>query len=128
MFLSQSELKRIEFFKQRIQDDPRFIGIILYGSVLQTLNHQDVDIAVISKTPPLSDREKLDLIVSAPTGFDVRFLEDFPLNIAKDVIKGELLLNQDYDEIFERFVKIIREWQLFQPAFDVYLEVSRVGI
>ena len=128
MFLSQSELKRLESFKGRVQDDPRFIGIVMYGSALRSFDHQDIDIAMISKKPPLSDREKLDFIVSAPNGFDVRFLEDFPLNIAKDVIKGDLLLNQDYDEIFERYVKIIREWQLFQPAFDVYLEASRIGI
>lgn len=128
MNLSEKDRKTLENFTQKIDKDPRFIGIILFGSVLHSNDYQDIDIALISTNPPISDREKLKIIQSTIEKIDIRFLEDFPLNIAKDVICGKLILNKDYDEIFDRFVSIIQEWELFRPSFELYLEVSKSGV
>ena len=100
----------------------------MFGSALNSDNYRDIDIALISTTPPITDKEKLKIILSTPEKFDIRFLEDFPLNIAKDVIKGRLILNKDYDKVFDRFVSIFQEWELFRPSFELYLEVSKNGV
>jgi len=90
--LSEKDRKTLEIFTQKIDNDPLFIGIILFGSALHSDYHHDIDIALISTNPPISDQEKLKIILSSPEKFDVRFLEDFPLNIAKDVIRGKLMV------------------------------------
>ncbi len=128
MNLSEKDRKTLEIFTQKIDNDPLFIGIVLFGSALHLDHYHDIDIALISTKPPISDQEKLKIIVSSPEKFDVRFLEDFPLNIAKDVIRGKLILNKDYNEIFDRFVSIIQNWELFRPSFELYLEVSKSGV
>ncbi len=128
MTLSEKDRKLIDIFTRKIDKDPRFIGVILFGSALNSDNYRDIDIALISTTPPIPDKEKLKIIVSTPEKFDIRFLEDFPLNIAKDVIQGRLILNKDYDKVFDRFVSIFQEWELFRPSFELYLEVSKNGL
>jgi len=128
MNLSEKDHKTLENFTKKIDKDPLFIGIILFGSALHSNNYNDIDIALISTSPPISDQEKLKIILSTPEKFDVRFLEDFPLNIAKDVICGKLILNKDYNEVFDRFVSIIQNWELFRPSFELYLEVSKSGV
>jgi predicted nucleotidyltransferase len=128
MNLSVKDHKTLENSIQKIDKDPLFIGMILFGSALHSDQYHDIDIALISTNPPISDQEKLKIILSFPEKFDVRFLEDFPLNIAKDVIRGNLILNKDYNEIFDRFISIFQNWELFRPSFELYLEVSKSGV
>ncbi len=128
MNLSEKDRKTLENYKKKIDDDPLFIGIILFGSALHSDNYNDIDIALISTNPPISDQEKLKIILSTPEKFDIKFLEDLPLNIAKDVIRGKLILNKYYNEVFDRFVSIIQNWELFRPSFELYLEVSKSGV
>ena len=128
MNLSEKDRKTLEIFTKEIIKDPRFIGIIQFGSVLHSDHYKDIDIALISTNPPISDQDKLKIILSSPEKFDIRFLEDFPLNIAKDVIRGKLILNKNYNEVFDRYVSIIQRWELFRPSFELYLEVSRSGV
>ena len=128
MNLSEKDRNTLENFTKKIDKDPLFIGIILFGSALNSDHYHDVDIALISTNPPISDQEKLKIILSSPEKFDVRFLEDFPLNIAKDVIRGKLILNKNYNEVFDRFVSVIQEWELFRPSFELCLDVSKSGV
>ena len=128
MNLSEKDRKTLENFTKKIDKDPLFIGIILFGSALNSDHYHDIDIALISANPPISDQEKLKIIKSTPEKIDVKFLEDFPLNIAKDVIRGKLILNKNYNEVFDRFVSVIQNWDLFRLSFELYLEVSKSGV
>ncbi|MHA1561849.1 MAG: hypothetical protein ACTSPA_06945, partial [Promethearchaeota archaeon] len=74
MNLSEKDHKTLENFTKKIDKDPLFIGIILFGSALHSNNYNDIDIALISTSPPISDQEKLKIILSTPEKFDVRFL------------------------------------------------------
>ena len=66
MTLSEKDRKLIDIFTRKIDKDPRFIGVILFGSALNSDNYRDIDIALISTTPPITDKEKLKIILSTP--------------------------------------------------------------
>ena len=128
MQLSTLDKSRVEKYLKLLESDDRIIGVILHGSALASDNYHDIDIALISRNLALNSKEKLQYILQSPPGFDVRFLHDFPIYIAKDVIKGELLLNKDYDLVFDRYIWIIQDWELFRPSYELYLDVILNGL
>ena len=128
MQLTAIDKSRVEQYLELFKSDPQIIGAILHGSSIKSNNYNDIDIALISRDLTLNSKEKLHYILKSPEGFDVRFLHDFPIYVAKDVIKGELLLNKDYDLVFNRYIKIIQEWELFRPSYELYLDVILNGL
>jgi predicted nucleotidyltransferase len=128
MHLSTLDKSQVEQYLKLIESDESIIGAILHGSSLESDNYQDIDIALISKNLKLSSKEKMHYYLSSPDGFDVRFLQDFPIYIAKDVIKGKLLLNKAYDLVFNQYIWIIQEWELFRPSYELYLDVILNGL
>ena len=128
MQLSANDKSRIERYLKKCKSDQQIIGAILHGSALKSEKYRDIDIALISRDLTLSSKEKLHYILKSPEKFDVRFLHDFPIYIAKEVIKGELLLIKDYKLVFDRYIKIIQEWELFRPSYELYLDVILNGL
>ena len=128
MQLSANDKSRIERYLKKCKSDQQILGAILHGSALKSEKYRDIDIALISRDLTLSSKEKLHYILKSPEEFDVRFLHDFPIYIAKEVIKGELLLIKDYELVFDRYIKIIQEWELFRPSYELYLDVILNGL
>ena len=128
MVLSNHDQARLEIYVDSLSSDENIIGAILHGSGSQSDNYNDIDIALIAKDHNISAKQKLHYILHSPDGFDVRFLHDFPLPIAKNVIQGKLLFNKDYDRVFDEHIAIIQEWEIFRPTWELYLEVSLHGL
>ncbi len=40
---------------------------------------------------------------------------------------GVIILNKDYDELFEIFMKTIKDFNLFKPHYDYFLETVKNG-
>ncbi len=59
--------------------------------------------------------------------FDVQTYQDLPLYIQKEIIStGEVLYFRDYTEIFNTFMKTIREFEDFKPRLELYY--SSMGV
>jgi len=126
--LSDHDYNRLKQYLSFLQKDDRIVAAILHGSVLTTNQYQDIDLALITSDPSISEQDKLNYYLRSPENFDVRFLRDFPLYIAKEVIKGRLMLNKDYDFVFDTIINVIQEWELFRPSFELYMEMVLDGL
>jgi predicted nucleotidyltransferase len=126
MFLSEKDQKTLENIISDLKRDNTILAAILYGSALETENYRDIDLALVKKVDASS--KSLKFLLSFPEKFDVHFLKDIPIIIAKDAIKGEILFNKEYSELFDIFIEIIREWESFRPYYKIYLEAVKNGL
>jgi len=104
--------------------------IILYGSAAKgrSTNLSDIDIAVFYSG---DKRERFQFRVKIlgriGNKFDIQTYQDLPLYIQNEILKsGEVLYFSDYTEIFNTFMKTIREFEDFKPRLELYY--SRMGV
>lgn len=128
MYLSNLDKLKLQKYIKTIEADDQIIALILHGSACNSEKYHDVDIALIPKDASISEKCKLDYSLQSPDNFDVRFLQDFPIYIAKDVIKGKILLNKNYELVFDTYIAIIQEWEMFRPSFELYMDVILNGL
>lgn len=126
MKLRDEDKSRLEEYISKIKDDKNILGVILFGSALNRDDYKDIDILLISSNK-LSSSVKSKYILSSPDKFEIHFLDDLPIYIAKEAIKGEILLQKDYLLICDIFINIIHEWEDFRPAYELYLDVVLNG-
>jgi len=98
--------------------------IILYGSAAKDkfTNLSDIDIAVFYNDDT-EERFKFRMKVLGRINsrYDVQTYQDLPLYIQKEIIStGEVLYFKEYKEIFNTFMKTIREFEDFKPRLDLY--------
>ena len=104
--------------------------IILYGSAAKGkfTNLSDIDIAVFYHEDS-EERFKFRMKVLGRINnrFDVQTYQDLPLYLQKEIIStGDVLYFKDYTEIFNTFMKTIREFDDFKPRLDLYY--SSMGV
>ncbi len=104
--------------------------IILYGSAAkrQNTNLSDIDIAVFHSGDK-SERFQFRMKILGRIGnkFDIQTYQDLPLYIQNEILSsGEVLYFNDYKEIFDTFMKTIREFGDFKPRLDLYY--SNMGV
>ena len=104
--------------------------IVLYGSAAkrQSTNLSDIDIAVFHSG---DKRERFQLRMKIlgriSNKFDIQIYQDLPLYIQNEILSsGEVLYFSDYKEIFNTFMKTIREFEDFKPRLELYY--SRMGV
>src|SRR5659263_133606 len=98
--------------------------IVLYGSAAkrQSTNLSDIDIAVFHSG---DKRERFQLRMKIlgriSNKFDIQIYQDLPLYIQNEILSsGEVLYFSDYKEIFNTFMKTIREFEDFKPHLELY--------
>ena len=126
--LSIDDQKLLDEYVLNLSRDKEIVGIIFHGSALHSNKYNDIDIALIPKNPQISSKQKLKFILKSPDKFDVRFLRDFSLHIAKNVIKGKLLMNKDYNCVFDEYIQVIKDWEMFRPSWELYMDVCLNGL
>jgi len=126
MYLSDNDKKNLDRTIVKLKQDEDILAVILYGSALKSDNYNDIDLALVKK--PNSNPKSLKYLLQFPEKFDVHFLTDMPIIIAKEAIKGKILFNKDYPLLFDIFIKIIKEWESFRPYYKLYLESVKSGL
>lgn len=104
--------------------------IVLYGSAAKgrSTNLSDIDIAVFHSG---DKRERFQFRVKIlgriDNKFDIQTYQDLPLYIQNEILScGEVLYFSDYTEIFNTFMKTIREFDDFKPRLELYY--SSMGV
>ena len=98
--------------------------IILYGSYAkgEQTPLSDIDIAVYyngSKEERFKFR--IEILGNLNDKFDIQTFQDLPLYIQKEIISnGEILYQKNYSEIFDIFIKTIKNFKNFKPRLDIY--------
>jgi uncharacterized protein len=104
--------------------------IVLYGSAAKgkSTNLSDIDIAVFHSG---DKRERFQFRVKIlgriGNKFDIQTYQDLPLYVQNEILSsGEVLYFSDYTEIFNTFMKTIREFEDFKPHLELYY--SSMGV
>lgn len=116
----------IDQLTQEIKHDPNILAVILYGSYLKNELYNDIDICLISfpgKEIPLN--KFLHYKGNYHSLLDIQFFDDLPIYVQSRVVEeGKILLNKDFDILFEIYEKTIRSFSDFYPHYKLYLEVD----
>lgn len=104
--------------------------IVLYGSAAKgkITDLSDIDIAIYYKG---DKRERFEFRVKVlgriGSEFDIQIFQDLPLYIQKDILStGDVIYYRDYNDIFNIFMKIIKEFEDFKPRLELYY--SKLGV
>jgi len=104
--------------------------IVLYGSAAKgkSTNLSDIDI-VVFHSGDKRDRFQFRVKILGRIGnkFDIQTYQDLPLYIQNEILSsGDVLYFSDYTEIFNTFMKTIREFEDFKPRLELYY--SSMGV
>ncbi|MBD3213782.1 MAG: hypothetical protein GF311_14325 [Candidatus Lokiarchaeota archaeon] len=125
-YLSERDEKILHNLIEELKHDKGILAAILFGSVLKSTVYNDIDLAIVRT--PNSASKSLKYLLQFPPKFDVHFLTEMPIIIAKEAIKGELLFNKNYSQLFDIYIRIIKEWESFRPYYNLYLETVKSGL
>jgi len=125
-YLSEKDKRKLYSTIKNLKQDEDILAAILFGSALKSNIYNDIDLAIVRK--PNSDPKSLKYLLQLPEKFDAHFLTDMPIIIAKEAIKGNILFNKDYSQLFDIYIRIIKEWESFRPYYELYLETVKSGI
>lgn len=117
-----SILNVIKKIKELGKDKVRFI--LLYGSAArgELTSLSDIDLAIFFDG---NRKERFDFRVKilgrVSDKFDIQTFQDLPLYIQKDILTtGKVIYFKDYREIFDIFMRTIREFEDFKPRLELY--------
>ena len=98
--------------------------IVLYGSAAKgiTTDLSDIDIAVFYSGDKRERFQfRMKILGRIGNKFDIQTYQDLPLYIQNEILSGgEVLYYSDYTEIFNTFMKTIREFADYNPRLELY--------
>ncbi len=104
--------------------------IVLYGSAAKGVSTtlSDIDIAVYYHG---DKKERFDFRIKilgrVGSKFDIQTFQDLPLYIQNDILStGKVIYYRDFKDIFNIFMKTIREFEDFKPRLELYY--SSMGV
>lgn len=104
--------------------------IVLYGSAAKgkSTGLSDIDIAVYYEGDKRERFEfRVKILGRVGSKFDIQTFQDLPLYIQKDTLStGDVIYYRDYKDIFNIFMKTIREFEDFKPRLELYY--SSLGV
>lgn len=121
------DLQKFDIIVSKAQKDPEILAVVLYGSYVRNESYRDIDICLIghpnSKFEPVQKRLKYLSVL--PDIFDIQVFQNLPLYIRSRIIKeGKVLLNKDFDLLFDLYESTIKDYGLMLPHLNSYLEVD----
>ncbi len=104
--------------------------IMLYGSAAkgESTSLSDIDLAVYYHG---DKKERFDFRIKilgrVSDKFDIQIFQDLPLYIQNEILStGKVIYYRDYKEIFNIFMKTIREFEDFKPRLQLYYSIMGV--
>ena len=113
---------------KKTKEDPKILAVIIFGSYIKGEDYRDIDICLVLHSNISKSRILLDYGSIFSSNLDFSVYQELPLYIKHRVQKeGIIILNKDYDELFDIFLKTIKEYDLFKPHYDTFLEAVKNG-
>src|SRR5271157_5747558 len=99
-------------------NDPEVLAVVVYGSYVRGESYKDIDICLFlfpNITQSESDK-RISYSSQLPNIFDIQIFADLPIFIQAQVInEGVILLNKNYDSLFDIYAQTIKEYSDFLP-------------
>lgn len=118
------DLNKIKTTLLKLDKNKRIKFMVLFGSVLNKSDTplSDIDIAVYYKA---KKEERFKFRIKAlgelPKKIDLQIFQDLPLPVKKEILGGKILYYDDYQFIFDQFMKVIKEFNTFEKYYNEYL-------
>jgi predicted nucleotidyltransferase len=110
---------------KEVNEDENLLAAVVYGSYARKEKYRDIDICLFTypDKQPLNINTMLYYKGGFPDKLDIHFFEDLPLMVKSAVIHdGNILLDKNYDILFEICMWTIKEYEDFYPKFKMMME------
>ncbi|HIH17545.1 MAG TPA: nucleotidyltransferase domain-containing protein [Nanoarchaeota archaeon] len=108
------------------KDDEDVLAVALFGSYARGERQaRDVDVCLIMKSKSYSNLElsRKGHQYLSKFNFDIHIFQQLPLYIRIRIVKeGKVLFNKSYTELFEIYLRAIKEFGHFEKYYNMYLE------
>lgn len=117
---------------QRIKEvgGDNIVFIAIYGSAVNGTftDLSDIDIAVFYDADNVGRFDfRMKVLGRVDEIFDIQIFQELPLYIKNEIISAESVVYfRDYDEIFDIFMKTIKDYESFRPHLESYY--SHIGV
>ena len=124
--------KEINLFMRKLREMPDFHRVkfvILFGSQASGKANKmsDYDFAVYYDG---SDKERFDfrkkILSIVPDKFDVHVLQDLPLYVQNEVLKGKVIYAKDLRFAYDHAYEIIKRFEDFKKYYYDYIGLERM--
>jgi predicted nucleotidyltransferase len=118
---------RFRHLLEQAHADPRVLAIIVFGSYARGEQNRDVDVCVVL-IPGQQEANAWELLPERPADIDLSIFSDLPLYVRSRVVKeGNIILNKDYNLLFDIYRQTIKDFVLFEPHYKTFLEAVKSG-
>ena len=113
---------------KKTKEDTNILAVIVFGSIIKREDYRDIDICLVLHSNINIPRILIDYGSNFSSNFDFSIYQKLPLYIKHRVQKeGIIILNKNYNELFDIFLKTIKDYNLFKPHYDIFLEAVKNG-
>ncbi|MHA1867943.1 MAG: nucleotidyltransferase domain-containing protein [Candidatus Heimdallarchaeaceae archaeon] len=114
--------KHLQKIVEKAKKDRDVVGVILFGSYLQSYGFNDIDIALVTREgidERTSIEKRVEYLAELPEKFDIQIYQSLPLAVKKEVLEGKVLY--ETKELYEIAYKTIKDYERFRKYREDYV-------
>lgn len=114
---------RLKKLVSKAVNDGAVLAVIIYGSYARGEEYRDIDVCLVLDPKARASAFDKQLEYSEHKNIDVNIFRALPLYVQKRVLKeGIVKLCKDEDALYDIAIKAVKEFELFKPKYELYLE------
>ncbi|HEX7468163.1 MAG TPA: nucleotidyltransferase domain-containing protein [Methanobacterium sp.] len=115
--------KTLKDFQTKIEKDEDILALILFGSYARGEEARDVDLCLVLFPDKVKKALDKRIEYSQRDELDVQVFQDLPLYIRPRVLReGKVMHVKDEDLLYDIAIKTAKDFELFRPKYELYLE------
>ena len=120
-------MKKIEDLLKKlialVENDKDILAILIYGSYARGEKYRDIDVCLVQDEKSAANAFEKRLEYSRYENLDVNIFQSLPLYIRIRILKeGTIKHCKDENALYDIAIKTVKEFELFQPKYQLYLE------
>jgi predicted nucleotidyltransferase len=121
--MNSSEKENLIQILKKVQSDDDIYALSIYGSYSRGEPYRDIDICLFADMDKINYTKNLQYRIGFSEKFDIHFFDELPLYIQIHVLNdGIIMIDKDYDKLFDLYIAIFKAYNLFGPHFEAYLK------
>ncbi len=117
--------KKLEKLVSKAEEDRDILAFIIYGSYARGEEYRDVDVCLVLYPDQKAHVKTFDKLLeySQYQKIDINIFQILPVYIKIRVLKeGIIKFCKDEDALYDIAIKAVKEFELFRPRYEIYLE------
>ncbi len=115
--------KVLEDLVKKAERDKDILAVMLFGSYARGEPARDIDVCLVLYPKKISKGFDKRIEYSGTENLDVSVFQDLPLYVRPSVLKEGIVLHcKNEDLLYDIAIKTVKEFELFRPKYEMYLE------